>query len=79
MGIAGLAVGLMILFWAFFVLIGLGGTAFWIWALVDVATKETDAENQKLIWVIIVIFGHFIGALIYLLVRRPQRIRELGR
>ncbi len=60
-------------------LLCLVGTGFWIWMLVDCATKETDQGNNKLIWVLIIALTHFIGALIYLLVRRPQRIAELGR
>ncbi len=59
--------------------IGLLGTAFWIWMLVDCATKESDQGNNKLIWILIIALTHLVGALIYLLVRRPQRIAELGR
>ena len=46
--------------------------------LIDCATKETDRDNTKLVWILIIIFTHWIGALIYLLVRRPKRIAELG-
>lgn len=59
--------------------IGALGTVFWIWMLVDCATKESDEGNDKLVWIIVIIFTHFLGALIYYLVRRPQRIEELGR
>jgi len=58
---------------------GLGGTIFWIWALVDCATKESGQGNDKIVWVVIILLTHWIGALIYLLVRRPTRVRELGR
>jgi len=57
----------------------IGGTGLWVWALVDCATKEADSGSNKVTWVIIIAFTHFIGALIYLFVRRPQRIAELGR
>ncbi len=63
----------------FFLGIGALGTVFWIWMLVDCATKESDEGNNKLVWIIVIIFTHFLGALIYYLVRRPQRIEELGR
>ncbi len=59
--------------------LGVGGTALWIWMIVDCATREKPDGNDKLIWVLIIVFTHWIGALIYLLVRRPQRIRELGK
>jgi hypothetical protein len=53
-------------------------TVFWIWMLIDCATKETDQGHLKLVWILIIIFTHWVGALIYLLVRRPQRVKELG-
>ncbi|MDB6032982.1 MAG: hypothetical protein JWM16_3320 [Verrucomicrobiales bacterium] len=71
--------GLEILFGLFFGCIGLAGTVLWIWMLVDCATKETDQGNTKVIWILIIIFTHFIGGLLYLLIRRPQRIQEHGR
>lgn len=52
--------------------------AFWIWMLVDCATKEPSAGNDKVIWILVIIFAHWIGALIYFLVRRPERKRLFG-
>jgi hypothetical protein len=46
--------------------------------IVDCATKEKSDGNEKLIWILVILLTHWIGALIYLLVRRPQRIQELG-
>lgn len=53
--------------------------AFWVWALVDCATRETDERNTKAVWVGIILLANWIGALVYLIVRRPQRKAELGR
>ena len=58
---------------------GLIGTAFSIWMLIDCATKETDQGNTKIVWILIIALTHWLGALIYLLARRPQRLRELGK
>jgi hypothetical protein len=52
---------------------------FWIWMIVDCATNEPAEGNDKIIWILIIIFTHWIGALIYFLVRRPQRLQRLGR
>ena len=49
----------------------------WIWMLVEVASKERGQE--QLVWLLVVIFAGLIGALIYLIVRRPKRIATLGR
>jgi hypothetical protein len=59
--------------------IGLAGLVLWIWMLVEVLTRETDEGNNRLIWALVIVFTHWIGALIYLLVRRQERIRKLGR
>ena len=58
---------------------GVGGFILWIWMLIDCATREHSEGNEKLIWILIIIFTHWIGALIYLLVRRPERIKLYGR
>ena len=59
--------------------LGIGGTILWIWMIVDCANKEPSEGNEKLIWILIVVLTHWIGALIYLLVRRPKRIQQFGR
>jgi hypothetical protein len=59
-------------------LIGLAFFVFWLWMLIDCATKEPSQGNDKLIWILIIVFTHWIGALIYFLVRRPQRKKLFG-
>ena len=51
---------------------------FWIWMLVDCATRKSSEGNDKVVWIIIIIFTNFIGALIYLFVKRPKRKAELA-
>jgi hypothetical protein len=52
---------------------------FWIWMIVDCATKEPSEGNDKIIWILVILLTNWIGALIYFLVRRPERIRLHGR
>ena len=47
---------------------------FWVWMLVDCATKEQNTGNDKLIWVLIILFTHVLGATLYFLIRRPRRL-----
>ena len=58
--------------------VGLGvlGTIFWVWMLVDCATKEPDEGNSKVVWILIIVFTHLVGAAIYFFVRRLQRVAE---
>jgi prolipoprotein diacylglyceryltransferase len=60
-------------------LVVLLGFIFWLWMLVDCATKESNDGNTKIVWTIIIVFTNIVGAAIYWLVRRPQRYRELHR
>jgi hypothetical protein len=74
--IAGILVYILVLITVF--VVGILGTVFWIWMLVDCATKERGEGNDKLIWVLIILFTHIIGAALYYFVRRPKRKAELG-
>jgi hypothetical protein len=65
------------IFGLFFLVFGVAGTIFWIVMIIECATRESN-PNNKLVWILIIIFTHWIGALIYYFVRRPQRIAELG-
>jgi hypothetical protein len=47
--------------------------------IVDCATNEPVNSNDKIVWLLVIILVHFVGALIYYLARRPERIRQFGR
>jgi hypothetical protein len=59
-------------------LVGILGSIFWIWMIIDCATNEPSINNDRLMWLLIIIFVHLVGALIYYFVRRPERIRLIG-
>jgi peptidoglycan/LPS O-acetylase OafA/YrhL len=52
---------------------GLLGTAFWVWMLVDCAMNEPSDSNDKIVWILILVFTGIIGAVLYYFVRRPRR------
>ena len=67
----GLFTGLGLLFSIFIFLF----IAFlWIIALVDILRSEFRG-NDKVVWVLVVIFFPFLGSLLYFLVGRPRKIR----
>ena len=45
-----------------------------IMALVDVVRSNFRGQNDKLVWVIIILFLNVIGALLYYIIGRKQRI-----
>ncbi|MEO9086324.1 MAG: PLD nuclease N-terminal domain-containing protein [Ktedonobacteraceae bacterium] len=55
------------------------GSIFWVWMLVECITREPSEGNDKVVWLLIILFTHMVGALIYFFVRRPQRIQLMGR
>ena len=57
-----------------FGLLALLASIFWIWMLIDCALHERNGTD-KVIWVLIILFTHFIGALIYFFVRKQGRAR----
>lgn len=61
------------------ILISLAILAFWIYCIIEVATKEPAEDPNKIIWLLVVILINPIGGIIYLLVRRPERRRKYGR
>jgi hypothetical protein len=50
----------------------------WIWTLLDCIKYESTEGNERIVWVVVIAATHWIGALIYLIVRRPQRKSILG-
>jgi len=67
----GGAAAIVILFWV----IALVATAFWLWMLVDALMNETDT-NQKILWFLVIFFLHFIGAIVYFVVRKGVNRRS---
>jgi hypothetical protein len=45
----------------------------------DCITYEASTGNDKVVWVLVILFLHFFGALAYVLARRPHRIRQRGK
>lgn len=76
LGAIGWVYGLFLLL---ITLVSLAGTALWIWMLVEVLQRETDEGSQRLVWALVIVFTHWLGAVIYLAIRRAERIAELGR
>ena len=64
--------GIQELFFLLIAFVGVVGTAFWIWMLIDCATNEPSVGNDKVVWIIIIVFTQIIGAIIYYFVRHSK-------
>jgi Phospholipase_D-nuclease N-terminal len=59
-----------------FGLFAVGLFILWIWALIDALSVRDDSmyrTGSKLVWVLVIVFLHAIGALLYLAIGRPIR------
>ncbi len=62
-----------LLFILIIISIALVGTIFWIWMIVDCAQNRFLDSNTRLVWILVIVFTHLIGALIYFFAgRRPR-------
>ena len=57
--------------------LGVGGTIFWIWMLVDCAKNEPKDATDRILWIVVIALTHLLGASVYFFARRPERIRAL--
>jgi hypothetical protein len=53
-------------------------TLFWLWMIIDCATHEPSGSNTQIVWLLIIIFTHLLGATLYYFIQRSQRIRFAG-
>jgi hypothetical protein len=64
--------------WILILALVLLGPVLWACALVSCLRNESSSGNTKIVWTLIILLVHVVGPIAYFLVRRPQRIRELG-
>ncbi|MBI4150984.1 PLDc N-terminal domain-containing protein [Candidatus Woesearchaeota archaeon] len=49
------------------------GTVFWVWMLIDCVQRKFKKDNDRVIWVLIIVFLHWIGALVYYFAIKRKR------
>ena len=56
---------IVLFFFALILIASIGSLVFWIWMLVDCVRRDYKKNDEKLIWVLIIVFAQIIGAIIY--------------
>jgi hypothetical protein len=51
---------------------------FWIWMLIHAVTNKGLGDGEKIAWVLVIFFLHFLGALIYFFIGRPKGRAAFG-
>ena len=70
----GIGIGFIVLL-VLAALLALAAFAFWVWMLVDCAQapEPLGDSNHRLVWILILVFTGWLGAILYFfLVRRPR-------
>jgi cytochrome bd-type quinol oxidase subunit 2 len=51
--------------------------ALWLWSLIDLLSSEFENSLNKVIWLMAITFLPVLGALLYLLIGRNQKVSSL--
>jgi hypothetical protein len=54
----------------------LAAFVFWIWMLVSAIQNKGLNGTEKVVWVLVIIFLHFLGAFLYFLLGHPKRLNQ---
>ena len=65
---AGIFAG-MAIFWFIF---GIGGFILFLWALIDVIRREFPNQNEKILWIVLIILIGWLGPILYLAMGRKK-------
>jgi hypothetical protein len=47
--------------------------AFWIWMLISAIQNKGLTDNEKIVWVLVIVLLHWLGALLYFFIGHPKR------
>ena len=64
---------LLVMFFAIFLPFMLAMFIFWIWMLISAVQNKGLTEGEKIAWVLILVFVHLLGAILYFFVGHPKR------
>jgi len=64
----------MVIFWLVFIVLIILGIIFWIMMLIDAINRKYPAENDKVVWILVIVLVGVIGAIIYyFVVKRAKK------
>lgn len=69
--VGALIVVVLLLLVALPLLVGL--FVFWVWMLISAVQNKGLSDGEKIAWVLILVFVHVLGAILYFFVGHPKR------
>ena len=70
-------VALIVLAVFFVGMLALAAMAFWIWMLIDAVQNKGLPEGEKIAWVLVIVFLHVLGAILYFFIGHPKRFTPI--
>lgn len=71
--------GSFLIFTILIMILGFALTIFWLLMLIDAVKREFAIHNQKILWILLIVFTGWIGALVYyFLVKKNNQIDSLN-
>jgi len=61
------------------VLVAIAFLAFWVWMIVDAAKRKFRNDLEKVIWLLVIIFASWVGAIVYFIVVRMMNPRGVAK
>jgi heme/copper-type cytochrome/quinol oxidase subunit 2 len=58
--------------------ITLAAFAFWIWMIISAVQNKGLTDGEKIAWVLVIVFLHVLGALLYFFIGHPKRNQPLS-
>ncbi len=74
----GLEIILLLAFFLVGLPIAIALFAFWIWMLISAIQNQGLSDNEKIVWVLVIVFLHWLGALLYFFIGHPKRHAPLA-
>ena len=59
------SLGFLLIFMMLFMIAGILLFVFWIWMIIDCAKRNFKKENEKIVWILVIVLLNVLGATIY--------------
>ncbi len=69
---SGAIVGGFFAVYGVLLIVAIALSVFWIVELIDAARREFRDPNMKIVWLVVIVLTHVIGALVYYFVGKPM-------
>jgi len=59
--------------WLLMIVLAIASLVIWVWALIDAIQNPALDGTTRIIWILVILFTHFLGAILYLAIARSGK------